>query len=55
VALLPLQEPEPVQEVALLELQVRVEAEPEVKLVGLAEIVTVGSGLVSVVALRAVL
>ena len=44
VALLPLQEPEAVQVVALVELQVIVAALPLVRLVGLVEIVTVGTG-----------
>lgn len=44
VALLPLQLPEAVQEVALAELQVKVEALPEVNEVGLAVMVTVGAG-----------
>jgi hypothetical protein len=40
----PLQEPEAVHEVALLELQVSVEEPPEVMLVGLALSDTVGAG-----------
>jgi len=53
VALLPLQEPEAVQEVALVELQVRVEAEPLLKLVGVADSETVGAGLAGVAMLTA--
>lgn len=52
VALLPLQPPEALQEVALVLLQVRVEAEPEVTEVGEAEKEMVG-GLLWVVALMA--
>jgi hypothetical protein len=46
VALVPLQPPEAVLEVGLVELQLSVEAEPEVTVVGLAEMVavTVGGG-----------
>jgi hypothetical protein len=53
VALAPLQEPEAVQLVALVLLQVRVELPPDVMAVGLAEIVTVGAGLALVVTLSA--
>ena len=45
---MPDQLPEAVQEVALVELQVSVEALPEVTLVGLAVKVTVGAGAVTV-------
>ena len=44
VALVPLHPPEPVHEVALVEDQVTVETLPDVMLIGLAEIVTVGAG-----------
>ena len=50
VALVPLHPPEAVHEVALVEDQVTVEILPDVKLAGLAEIVTVGSPGVGVVA-----
>ena len=43
--MLPLQPPEAVQEVALVELQVRVALCPAVMLVGLAESETVGVGV----------
>ena len=45
VALVPLHPPEAVHEVALVEDQVTVEILPDVMLGGLAEIVTVGSGV----------
>jgi hypothetical protein len=45
VAFAPLHPPEPVHEVALVEDQVTVETLPEVMLVGLAEIATVGGGV----------
>ena len=48
VASVPDQPPEAVQEVALVELQVRVAAPPEATLVGLAVSVTVGAGAVTV-------
>ena len=45
VAFVPLHPPEAVHEVALVEDQVTVEILPDVMLVGLAEIVTVGGGV----------
>jgi hypothetical protein len=45
VAFVPLHPPEAVHEVALVEDQVTVEMLPDVMLVGLAEIVTVGGGI----------
>ena len=45
VGFVPLQPPEAVHEVALVEDQVTVEILPDVMLGGLAEIVTVGSGV----------
>ncbi|MDE2022057.1 MAG: hypothetical protein KGI71_04100 [Patescibacteria group bacterium] len=47
----PVEKPVPVQEVALLELQVRVEEEPLVIEVGEAERVTVGAGAATTVKL----
>jgi hypothetical protein len=44
VAFVPVQPPEAVHEVALVEDQVTIETLPEVMLVGLAENVTVGAG-----------
>jgi hypothetical protein len=55
VALAPLQAPLAVQVVALVELQLIVELDPALMVVGLAEIETVGAGLVLVVTDRAVL
>jgi hypothetical protein len=55
VALVPLQAPLAVQVVALVELQLIVELDPALMVVGLAEIETVGAGLVLVVTDRAVL
>jgi len=46
--LVPDQAPEAVQEVALAEDQERVEADPEVTEVGVAVMVTVGAGVVTV-------
>ena len=45
VGLVPLHPPEAVHAVALVENQVTVETLPDVMLVGLAEIVTVGGGI----------
>jgi len=53
VALVPLQPPEAVHEVALALLQVRVEVPPEAILVGFVVSVTVGSGSTVTVALAA--
>lgn len=50
VALVPDQAPEAVQEVALVEDQVKVEVPPLATLVGLALIVTVGAGAETVIA-----
>ena len=50
VALAPVQPSEAVQTVALVVLQVRVEADPLATLVGLAEIVIVGAGTTVTVA-----
>jgi hypothetical protein len=47
-ALVPLQPPEAVHEVALVLLQVRVDVPPDVTLVGLAVSFTVGSGGITV-------
>jgi hypothetical protein len=47
-ALVPLQPPEAVHEVALVLLQVRVEVRPEATLVGFAVSFTVGSGAITV-------
>jgi hypothetical protein len=55
VALVPLQAPLAVQVVALVELQLIVELDPALMVVGLAEIETVGAGLVLVVTDNAVL
>ena len=55
VAFVPVQPPEAVQEVALVEDHVRVELPPLLTLVGLAEIVTVGAGVPACVVALAVL
>jgi hypothetical protein len=47
VAFVPLHPPEAVHEVALVEDQVTVEILPDVMLVGLAEIVTLGGGIMT--------
>ena len=52
MALLPLQPPEAVQFVALVELHVSVAAEPLARLVGLAPRLTVGGGATVSVTLR---
>ncbi len=55
VALLPVQPAEAVHDVALVEDQVRVELPPEMMLLGLADKLTVGTGVVAAVTVKVAL